>query len=35
VTVRATLPVELNSIPLVPTVLPSTLTQEVTMRCGG
>jgi Flp pilus assembly protein TadG len=35
VTVRATLPVELNSIPLIPSVLPSTLTQEVTMRCGG
>jgi TadE-like protein len=35
VTVRATLPVALNSIPLIPAVLPSTLTQEVTMRCGG
>ena len=35
VTVRATLPVELNSIPLIPAVLPSTLSQEVTMRCGG
>ncbi len=35
VTVRATLPVELNAIPLIPTVLPGTLTQEVTMRCGG
>jgi len=35
VTVRATLPVALKSIPLIPTVLPSTLTQEVTMRCGG
>ena len=35
VTVQATLPVELNNIPLIPYVLPSTLTQEVTMRCGG
>jgi hypothetical protein len=35
VTVRATLPVALTSIPLVPAVLPSTLSQEVTMRCGG
>jgi hypothetical protein len=35
VTVRATLPVELNNIPLIPSVLPSTLTQDVTMRCGG
>lgn len=35
VTVRATLPVALRSIPLVPSVLPSTLPQEVTMRCGG
>ena len=35
VTVRATLPVALRSIPLVPAVLPSTLPQEVTMRCGG
>jgi hypothetical protein len=35
VTVRATLPVVLQSIPLIPTVLPSTLQQEVKMRCGG
>ena len=35
VTVRATLPVGLTSIPLVDDVLPSTLPQEVTMRCGG
>ena len=35
VTVRATLPVTLRSIPLISTVLPSTLPQEVTMRCGG
>ena len=35
VTVRATLAVGLNGIPPVPTVLPSTLVQEVTMRCGG
>ena len=34
-TVRATLPIELQSIPLIPTVLPSTLQQEVKMRCGG
>ncbi len=35
VTVRATLPIALRSIPLIPAVLPSTLPQEVTMRCGG
>jgi hypothetical protein len=35
VTVRATLAVELNSIPLIPSVLPGTLSQDVTMRCGG
>lgn len=35
VTVRATLPVALRSIPLIPIELPSTLPQEVTMRCGG
>lgn len=35
VTVRATLPVAIRSIPLLPAVLPSTLPQEVTMRCGG
>jgi len=36
VTVQATLPVALRSIPLIgPAVLPSTLSQEVTMRCGG
>jgi Flp pilus assembly protein TadG len=35
VTVKATLDVDLNSIPLIPAVLPSTLTQKVTMRCGG
>ena len=35
VTVRATMPVALTSIPLIPAVLPSTLPQEVTMRCGG
>jgi Flp pilus assembly protein TadG len=35
VTVKATLAVDLNSIPLIPVVLPSTLNQQVTMRCGG
>ena len=35
VTVRAELPVALRSIPLIPSLLPDTLTQEVTMRCGG
>lgn len=35
VTVRATMVVELQSIPLIDEVLPSTHSQEVTMRCGG
>jgi hypothetical protein len=35
VTVQAELQVDLNSIPLIPVVLDDTLTQQVTMRCGG
>lgn len=35
VTVQATKPLAVRDIPFVPTVLPSTLTETVTMRCGG
>ena len=35
VTVQATKDVSLRSIPLVPSVLPATITETVTMRCGG
>ena len=35
VTVRAVLPVDLRSIPLIPPVLPATKSEDVTMRCGG
>ena len=35
VTVRATKPVSLRTIPFLPTVLPATITETVTMRCGG
>ena len=35
VTVQATMVVELRNIPFLPTVLPDTITETVTMRCGG
>ena len=35
VTVQATKTVSLRSIPFLPTVLPDTITETVTMRCGG
>jgi Flp pilus assembly protein TadG len=35
VTVRATRTVSLTSIPFLPTVLPGTINETVTMRCGG
>jgi hypothetical protein len=35
VTVAATMVVELRNIPFLPTVLPDTITERVTMRCGG
>jgi hypothetical protein len=35
VTVQATKDVTLRSIPLMPDVLPATITETVTMRCGG
>ncbi len=35
VTVQATMTVSLRSIPLLPTLLPDTITETVTMRCGG
>lgn len=35
VTVKATMSIDLRSIPLIPSVLPSTHAEEVTMRCGG
>ncbi len=35
VTVEATMVVELRNIPFLPTVLPDTITETVTMRCGG
>ena len=35
VTVQATKPVSLRSIPFVPLVLPDEIEETVTMRCGG
>lgn len=35
VTVQATKTVNLRSIPFLPTILPETITETVTMRCGG
>ena len=35
VTVQATRTVSLRSIPLLPDLLPDTITETVTMRCGG
>ena len=35
VTVQATKPVTVRSIPFLPAVLPANLTETVTMRCGG
>jgi Flp pilus assembly protein TadG len=35
VTVQATKTVSLRSIPLLPALLPDTITETVTMRCGG
>jgi hypothetical protein len=35
VTVSATKTVSLRSIPLLPALLPDTITETVTMRCGG
>lgn len=35
VTVQATKPVNLRSIPFMPVVLPAEITETVTMRCGG
>jgi Flp pilus assembly protein TadG len=35
VTVQATKNVTLRSIPLLPALLPDTITETVTMRCGG
>jgi hypothetical protein len=35
VTVQATKTVTLRSIPLLPALLPDTITETVTMRCGG
>jgi Flp pilus assembly protein TadG len=35
VTVQATKAVTLRSIPLLPALLPDTITETVTMRCGG
>ena len=35
VTVQATKTVSLRGIPFLPTVLPGTITETVTMRCGG
>ena len=35
VTVQATKPVTLRSIPLMPALLPATIEETVTMRCGG
>ena len=35
VTVKATKPLGVTAIPFLPTVLPSTLSETVTMRCGG
>jgi hypothetical protein len=33
--VQATKTVSLRSIPFLPTLLPATITETVTMRCGG
>lgn len=35
VTVSATMDVTIREIPFLPTVLPETITETVTMRCGG
>lgn len=35
VEVRATKPVTLRGIPFLPSLLPETITETVTMRCGG
>ncbi len=35
VTVQATKTVSLRTIPFLPTILPDTITETVTMRCGG
>lgn len=35
VTVQATKAVGATSIPFVPAIIPSTITEAVTMRCGG
>lgn len=35
VTVQATKPVSLQTIPFLPILLPDTITETVTMRCGG
>jgi len=35
VTVQATKPINLRSIPFLPTLLPADITETVTMRCGG
>lgn len=35
VTVEATRTVSLRGIPFLPTILPDTITETVTMRCGG
>ena len=35
VTVQATRTVSLRSIPLLPPIVPATITETVTMRCGG
>lgn len=35
VTVRASRPVTLRSIPFLPAILPETVDETVTMRCGG
>ncbi len=35
VTVQATKPVSLRSIPFMPDVLPAEIEETVTMRCGG
>jgi Flp pilus assembly protein TadG len=35
VTVQATKPVTVRNIPFLPTLLPDTITETVTMRCGG
>jgi hypothetical protein len=35
VTVQATTPLTLRSIPFLPDMLPTDVTETVTMRCGG